>query len=230
MRLERRQWSNRLLGCTKEAWYTETIGSEIGIVFLEQQHQILRYVCDQVHILLVLEAQIALWIDFLFRHWISLILILFIGFPFQHNIWIRFFKYSWCCVWAIVSSFYDMSVVNFFIWGLLASWNKNTIPCYTAGGLCGTQRSNHETSSRIWQSCGVWGNHVICLPTGRRRRWNCGKVTVSIPALDLFPHPKIIPVCIFSLTYSCTCLELFPRGQSIQVHDLVKNEWILFTA
>jgi hypothetical protein len=56
------------------------------------------------------------------------------------------------------------------------------------------------------------------------------KVTVSIPALDLFPHPRITPFCIFSLTYSCTCLELFPRRQSIQVHDLAKNEWILFTA
>jgi hypothetical protein len=56
------------------------------------------------------------------------------------------------------------------------------------------------------------------------------KVTVSIPAFDLFPHPRITPFCIFSLTYSCTCLELFPRGQSMQVHDLAKNEWILFTA
>jgi hypothetical protein len=55
------------------------------------------------------------------------------------------------------------------------------------------------------------------------------KVTVSILALDLFPYPRITPVCIFSLTYSCTCLELFPRGQSIQVHDLAKNEWILLT-
>jgi hypothetical protein len=55
------------------------------------------------------------------------------------------------------------------------------------------------------------------------------KVTVSIPAIDLFPHPRITPFCIFSLTYSCTCLELFPKGQSIQVHDLAKNEWILFT-
>jgi hypothetical protein len=56
------------------------------------------------------------------------------------------------------------------------------------------------------------------------------KVTVSIPAFDLFLHPRITPFCIFSLTYSCTCLELFPRGQSMQVHDLAKNEWILFTA
>jgi hypothetical protein len=50
------------------------------------------------------------------------------------------------------------------------------------------------------------------------------KVTVSIPAFDLFPHPRITPFCIFSLTYSCTCLELFPRAQSMQVHDLAKNE------
>jgi hypothetical protein len=56
------------------------------------------------------------------------------------------------------------------------------------------------------------------------------KVTVSIPAFDLFPHPRITPFCIFSLTYSCTWLELFSRGQSMQVHDLAKNEWILFTA
>ena len=55
------------------------------------------------------------------------------------------------------------------------------------------------------------------------------KVTISIPALNLFLHPRITPFCIFSLTYSCTCLELFPRGQSIQVHNLAKNEWILFT-
>jgi hypothetical protein len=59
----------------------------------------------------------------------------------------------------------------------------------------------------------------------------CGfKVTVSIPTFDLFPHPRITPFCIFSLTYSCTCLELFLRRQSMQVHDLAKNEWILFTA
>jgi hypothetical protein len=25
-------------------------------------------------------------------------------------------------------------------------------------------------------------------------------------------------------------LELFPMGQSMQVHDLAKNEWILFIA
>jgi hypothetical protein len=56
------------------------------------------------------------------------------------------------------------------------------------------------------------------------------KVIVSIPAFDLFPHPRITPFCIFTLTYSCTSLELFPRGQSMQVHDLAKNEWILFTA
>jgi hypothetical protein len=60
--------------------------------------------------------------------------------------------------------------------------------------------------------------------------WEVNKVTVSIPAFDLFPHPRITPFCIFSLTYSCTCLELFPKGQSMQVHDLAKNEWILFTA
>jgi hypothetical protein len=59
----------------------------------------------------------------------------------------------------------------------------------------------------------------------------CGpKVTVSISTFDLFPHPRITPFCIFSLTYSCTCLELLPRRQSMEVHDLAKNEWILFTA
>ena len=41
--------------------------------------------------------------------------------------------------------------------------------------------------------------------------------------------PRITPFCIFSLTNSYTCLELFPSGQSMQVHDLAKNEWILFT-
>jgi hypothetical protein len=53
---------------------------------------------------------------------------------------------------------------------------------------------------------------------------------------EYFGHPCTmvtiaVPTCgKFSLTYSCTCLELFPRGQSMQVHDLAKNEWILFTA
>jgi hypothetical protein len=37
------------------------------------------------------------------------------------------------------------------------------------------------------------------------------KVIVSIPTFDLFLHPRIIPFCIFSLTYSYTCLE-FSRG------------------
>jgi hypothetical protein len=39
----------------------------------------------------------------------------------------------------------------------------------------------------------------------------------------------IIPKNRFHLTYSCTYLELFLRGQSIQVHDLSKDEWLLFT-
>jgi hypothetical protein len=59
--------------------------------------------------------------------------------------------------------------------------------------------------------------------------WIPIKVTISIPAFDLFLHPRITPFCIFSLTYSCTCLELFPKGQSMQVHDLAKDEWLLFT-
>jgi hypothetical protein len=49
------------------------------------------------------------------------------------------------------------------------------------------------------------------------------KVTVSIPVFDLFPHPRITPFCIFFLTYSCACLE------SMQVHDLAKDEWLPFT-
>jgi hypothetical protein len=32
------------------------------------------------------------------------------------------------------------------------------------------------------------------------------KVTVSIPAFDLFPHPMITPICTFQLTYFCTRL------------------------
>jgi hypothetical protein len=54
------------------------------------------------------------------------------------------------------------------------------------------------------------------------------KVIVSILIFDLFPHSMITPKCKFHLTYSCTYLELFPRGQSMQVHDLAKYKWILF--
>jgi hypothetical protein len=73
-------------------------------------------------------------------------------------------------------------------------------------------------------------NSSSLILTNLELKFEVCKVTVSIPALDLFPHPRITPFCIFSLTYSCTCLELFPRGQSIQVHDLAKNKWILFIA
>jgi hypothetical protein len=55
----------------------------------------------------------------------------------------------------------------------------------------------------------------------------CTKVTVSIPVFDLFPYSRITPKSKFHLTYSYTYLELFPRGQSMQVHDLAKNEWLL---
>jgi hypothetical protein len=54
------------------------------------------------------------------------------------------------------------------------------------------------------------------------------KVTKSIPVFDLFLHSWIAPKCKFHLTYPCTCLELFPRGQSMQEHDLAKYEWSLF--
>jgi hypothetical protein len=46
---------------------------------------------------------------------------------------------------------------------------------------------------------------------------------------DLFSHSKITSECTFHLTYYYTCLELFPRGQSMQVNDLAKDEWPLFT-
>jgi hypothetical protein len=55
------------------------------------------------------------------------------------------------------------------------------------------------------------------------------KVIVSIPEFDLFPSSRITPKSRFHLTYSCTNLELFPRRQSMQVYDLAKNEWLLFT-
>ena len=53
----------------------------------------------------------------------------------------------------------------------------------------------------------------------------------------LYPFLRLIysrtlglhPFAILSLTYSYTCLKLFPRGQLMQVHDLDKNEWLLFT-
>jgi hypothetical protein len=54
------------------------------------------------------------------------------------------------------------------------------------------------------------------------------KVIVSIPEFDLFPCSRITPDYRFHLTYSCTYLELFLRGQSMQVHDLAKYEWSLF--
>jgi hypothetical protein len=34
----------------------------------------------------------------------------------------------------------------------------------------------------------------------------------------------------FFLTYLCTCLFLFPRVQSMQMHDLAKCDWSLFIA
>jgi hypothetical protein len=44
---------------------------------------------------------------------------------------------------------------------------------------------------------------------------------VFISMFDLFLHSRITPKCGFHLTYSCTCL-------SMQVHDLAKDEWLLF--
>ena len=55
------------------------------------------------------------------------------------------------------------------------------------------------------------------------------KVIIFITTFDLFPHPRITRFCIFSLIFSCIYLELFLRGQSMQVHDLAKDEWLLFT-
>jgi hypothetical protein len=57
----------------------------------------------------------------------------------------------------------------------------------------------------------------------------CTKVTVSFPMFDLFLYSRITPECRFHLTYSCTYLELFLRGQSMQVYDLAKYKWPLFT-
>ena len=53
--------------------------------------------------------------------------------------------------------------------------------------------------------------------------------TVSIPVFDLIPNSRITPQYSFHLTYLCIFLELFPRGQSMQVHDLAKDEWSLIT-
>jgi hypothetical protein len=55
------------------------------------------------------------------------------------------------------------------------------------------------------------------------------KITVPIPEFDLFPHSRITPKSRFYLIYSYRDLELFPRRQSMQVHDLAKDEWLLFT-
>jgi hypothetical protein len=99
-------------------------------------------------------------------------------------------------------------------------------------------------SESIWQKCleltwlgadlaqEIKGSDSNCVHYGNwgGSNFNSHKVTVSIPTFDLFSHPRITPFCIFSLSYLCTCLELFPRRQSMQVHDLAKNEWILFTA
>ena len=54
-------------------------------------------------------------------------------------------------------------------------------------------------------------------------------IVAKIPMFDLFPHSRITPKCRFHLTYSYICLELFLRGQSMQMHGLAKDEWLLFT-
>jgi hypothetical protein len=50
------------------------------------------------------------------------------------------------------------------------------------------------------------------------------KVIVSIPVFDLLIHARITSECRFHLIYSYTYLDLFLRGQSMQVHDLTKYE------
>jgi hypothetical protein len=56
------------------------------------------------------------------------------------------------------------------------------------------------------------------------------KIVVSISAFDLFSCPMRTHVfCKFYLTYSCICLELFLRVQSMKVHDLANYVWSLFT-
>jgi hypothetical protein len=54
------------------------------------------------------------------------------------------------------------------------------------------------------------------------------KVDASIPVPNPYQYPTITPISN-SLTYLYTCLFLFPREQSMQVHDLAKDEWLLFT-
>ena len=54
------------------------------------------------------------------------------------------------------------------------------------------------------------------------------KVVVSICVSDLLPCPMIASFCIFWFTYSCTCLEIFLRVQSMKVYDLAKYKWFLF--
>jgi hypothetical protein len=48
------------------------------------------------------------------------------------------------------------------------------------------------------------------------------------PMSNLFSSPTIIPISDFFLIYSCTCLELFPKVQSMKMHDLAKCDWSLF--
>jgi hypothetical protein len=55
------------------------------------------------------------------------------------------------------------------------------------------------------------------------------EVTVSISMFDLFLCFRITPKCRFHLTCFCTCLKLFLREQWMQVHDMAKYEWSLFT-
>ena len=42
------------------------------------------------------------------------------------------------------------------------------------------------------------------------------KVVVSIFGFDIFLCPMRTQVCIFYLSYSCICLELFPQGRNQQ--------------
>ena len=53
------------------------------------------------------------------------------------------------------------------------------------------------------------------------------EVVVSICMFNIFMCPLNILLYRFYLIYSCTCLELFLKVQSMKVQNLAKYEWLL---
>jgi hypothetical protein len=68
----------------------------------------------------------------------------------------------------------------------------------------------------------LWNVH-FAKPGGRY-------IVIFICVSDQHPYPTVIPFCKSCLTYSYTCLELFPKKcKSLKVHDFANYEWSLFS-